>query len=351
MQQQQQDKILYAIIIISIGIFVAVFGSILWAPQRGVKLPVQLNGGDDDNQTNTSTSSGQSETLQNIPKGIFNYGGSTTWIPVHESVSDMITNDFPDFELRYTLPANGLPGSSTGVKMLLEGELSFSESSRPLKIKEYDEAKQRGFALEQVTIAIDGIAVAVNPNLNLPGLSVQQLQAIYTGQVTNWSELGGPDMPIKAFSKDPEASGTAKYFLESLLDADAYGANVEFVNETTPTLKQVIRDPGAIFYASAPEVVNQCSIYAMPIASRSQPDNFIATYEGPWRTGDACVAEANTVDKTIFRDGSYPLTRQLFVIIRVDGGRDEAAGRAYSDILLSPKGQELVQQAGFVGVR
>ena len=347
--QKPQDRFLYVIFLVSAGILAAMIGSALWNSQNGPKLT--LNNRDTNAQNEAIVSSGSSEPIQNTPTGVFNYGGSTTWIPIHAGVSAMITNDFPDFELRYTLPANGLPSSSTGLKMLLGGELSFAESSRPLKLEEYDEAKQRGFDLEQVTIAIDGIAVAVNPGIKLPGLSVQQLQAIYAGQVNNWSELGGPDIPIKAYSKDPETSGTAEYFLKSLLDADAYGNNVEFVQETTSTLKKVIRDPGGIFYASAPEVVDQCSIYAMPIAPLSQPNNFIPAYQSSWRTGDDCLAESNTVNKAVFRDGSYPLTRQLFVVVKVDSDRDEAAGRAYSDILLSPDGQEIVQQAGFVSVR
>ncbi|NEQ52594.1 MAG: solute-binding protein [Leptolyngbya sp. SIO3F4] len=351
--QQQQDKSFLVIILISVGLITAVFGAVLWTPQTSVKLPLQQNDREEEanNKPATSSSKLNPAAIKNVPNGIFNYGGSTTWIPVHETVNNLITDSFPEFELRYVLPANGLPGSSTGVKMLLEGELSFSESSRPLKVKEHDEAEKRGFKLEQVPIAIDGIAIAVSPDINLPGLSVDQLQKIYTGQIKNWAEVGGSDMPIRAYSKDPEKSGTAKYFLESLLDAEAYGESVEFVSETTPTLKRVISEPGGIFYASAPEVVKQCSTYALPIAPHGQPGNFIPAYEGSWRAGEDCLAKANTVDNTVFRDGSYPLTRRLFVIVKVDGDRDEDAGRAYSNILLSPEGQEMVQEAGFVGVR
>ncbi len=99
--------------------------------------------------------------------------------------------------------------------------MSFSESSRPLKPNEYEAAQQRGFGLEQVAAAIDGIALAVNPELGMDGLTVDQIKAIYTSQVTNWSELGGPDIPISAYSRSPEAAGTAKYFLDSIVDAEA----------------------------------------------------------------------------------------------------------------------------------
>lgn len=289
--------------------------------------------------------------VDNAPKGIFNYGGSTTWIPIHEPISNAIGESFPEFELRYTMPANGLPGSSSGIQMLLDQQLSIAESSRPLKTSEYETAQKRGFSLEQIEVAIDGIAVAVHPDLKLSGLSVDQLKQIYTGQVTNWSSLGGPDIPIKAYSKSPEKSGTAEYVLKSLLDADSYGSNVEYVSETTPTLRKVSSTPGSIYYASAPEVVNQCSIYAMPIAPHGEASNFISPYEGVWKTGEECLAQSNTVNKTVFREGKYPLTRQLFVIVRDDDTQNEAAGRFYSDVLLSPEGQTLVEQAGFISIR
>ena len=351
--QQQEDKSFIAIVgIIAVVLIFAGLGIFSGGLPQSKTSTAKSNQPKNVNaQQNSKNSSFKSIKTEDVPKGIFNYGGSTTWIPVHEAVGKAMGKSFPEFELRYTMPANGLPGSSSGVKMLLDEELSIAESSRPLKNSEYETAEQRGFSLEQVPIAIDGIAVAVHPDLKLPGLNVDQLRSIYTGQVTNWSSLGGPDVPIKAYSKSPEKSGTAKYVLESLLDADAYGSNVEYVSETTVTLRKVASTPGSIYYASAPEVVNQCSIYAMPIAPHSEAANFIAPYEGRWRTGQECLAQSNTVNKTVFRDGNYPLTRTLFVIVRDDNTENEVAGRFYSDLLLSPEGQDLVEQAGFVGIR
>ncbi|MFG6100721.1 PstS family phosphate ABC transporter substrate-binding protein [Leptothoe sp. EHU-05/26/07-4] len=352
--QQQQDRTLIVITLAGLGLIAGIFGLAAWmvGGRSGSSPVVRSNDGSSDVSAVSAADSGQLGGAENVPQGLYSYGGSTTWIPVHASVNAAITNAFPDFQLRYTLPSTDAPGSGTGIKMLLDGQLSFSESSRPLKEEEYQAAQQRGFSLEQIPAAIDGIALAVHPDLNLEkGLTIEQIQSIYTGAVANWSEVGGPDLPIKAYSRSPEAAGTAKYFLESVINADAYGENVVFVGDTTAGLRQVLGDRGGIYYASAPEIVNQCSIYAIPVASQEQPDNFIPPFAAPWRTGKACLNSANTVNQEGFRNGNYPLTRRLFVIVKADGGTDETAGRAYVNMLLSSEGQTLIEQAGFVPVR
>ncbi|NEQ50896.1 MAG: PstS family phosphate ABC transporter substrate-binding protein [Leptolyngbya sp. SIO3F4] len=353
--EQRQDKVLLSITLAGLGLIAAIFGLFAWLVGGGsFSGPTLKSSNSNDSGAKTApvpVSEEQLNTVQDVPEGLFNYGGSTTWIPVHESVNDAITNAFPEFQLRYTLPSTGAPGSGTGIKMLLDGQLSFSESSRPLKTKEYDEAQKRGFSLEQIPAALDGIALAVHPDLDLEGLTVAQIQNIYTNEVTNWSEVGGPDLPITAYSRSPEAAGTAKYFLDSIIDAESYGTDVVFVEDTTTGVRQVLDDKGGIYYASAPEIVNQCSIYAIPVASQDQPDNFIPPFADSWKTGQDCINQANTVNKTAFRDGAYPLTRRLFVIVKVDEAIDESAGRAYANMLLSPRGQTLVEEAGFVGIR
>ena len=353
--QQQQNRTLMVITLTGLGLIAGVFGLVTWLVGGQGSAPVvqQPSSSSLDNNATADTDAPDNSlaTTTNVPQGLFNYGGSTTWIPVHEAINNVIASTFPEFQLRYTLPSSGAPGSGTGIEMLLDGQLSFSESSRPLKDIEYQSAQQRGFSLEQIPAAIDGIALAVHPELGLEGLTVAQIQAIYTSQVTNWSELGGPDLPISAYSRSQEAAGTANYFLDSILNTGAYGENVIFVGDTTTGLRQVLSNRGGIYYASAPEIVNQCSIYAIPIAATNQPDNFIPPFAAPWRTGQECLEQKNTVNKDGFREGSYPLTRRLFVIIKIDGSNDETAGRAYVDMLLSAEGQTLIEQAGFIGVR
>jgi len=166
--------------------------------------------------------------VQNVPSGLFNYGGSTSWAPIRLLVDSAIQSARPEFRLRYVQPTGDSASSGTGIKILLEGKLTFAQSSRSLLDQEYNQAKQRGFSLEQIPIAIDGLAVAVNPNLNIQGLTLDQLKSIYTGKTTNWKELGGPDVPIKPYSRRTNAGGTVELFIEEILGSEKFGSNVEF---------------------------------------------------------------------------------------------------------------------------
>ena len=355
--ERQQSKVPFLITLAGLGVIASAFGLITWLAMGGSELALDQKEKNISNDNVPAVSAVPTQdppllgTVKDTPQGLFNYGGSTTWIPVHETTQAMIEETSPDFQLRYTLSSSEPPGSGTGIKMLLNGQLSFSESSRPLKPKEYDAAQQRGFKLEQIPVAIDGIALAVNPKLGMQGLSVTQIQSIYRGEVDNWSELGGPDIPLTAYSRSPESAGTAQYFLDSIVDAEAYGEDVIFVGDTTTGVQKVAKDRGGIYYGSAPEIINQCTIYAVPVASQDQPENFINPFDGIWRTGQNCINQANALNNEGFRSGDYPLTRRLFVIVKVDEGLDEAAGQAYADRLLSPRGQELIEAAGFVSIR
>ena len=151
--------------------------------------------------------------VQNVSTGIFSYGGSTAWAPIRLLIDSAIQAERPEFQLRYVEPNEGLTGSRTGIQMLLDDRLTFAQSSHSLLEQEYDRAKQRGFKLKQIPIAIDGIAVAVNPNLNVPGLTLDQLNSIYSGRIVNWQEVGGPDLEITPYSRPASTGGTAEFFL------------------------------------------------------------------------------------------------------------------------------------------
>ncbi|MHC5832068.1 MAG: phosphate ABC transporter substrate-binding protein, partial [Nostoc sp.] len=95
--------------------------------------------------------------VANLPEGTFNYGGSTTWAPIRKEADSILQNLCPRFVLRYTQPPSGEPGSGTGIRMLIDNQLAFSQSSRSVKAEENTEAKQKGFSLKEIPVAIDGI--------------------------------------------------------------------------------------------------------------------------------------------------------------------------------------------------
>ncbi|HTL89158.1 MAG TPA: substrate-binding domain-containing protein [Leptolyngbya sp.] len=279
--------------------------------------------------------------VQTVPPGIFNYGGSTSWAPIRLSVDSALQAARPEFRLRYIEPASGAPSSTSGIRMLLDGQVQFAQSSRPIAPQEQQEAQQKGFTLREIPIAIDGLAVAINPSLNLPGLSLGQLKTIYTGQVTNWHQVGGADLPITAFSRDPKSGGTVELFIDQVLNKQAFGASVQIISTTTEAIRKLAATPGGIYFASAPEIVPQCTVKSIPIA---RTDQFVAPYREPIAT---CPTR-NQINVKAFQNGTYPLTRNLSVIVKQEKGKEQQAGEAYANLLLTTPAQEAIAKAGFV---
>ncbi|KAB8329962.1 hypothetical protein SD80_032595 [Scytonema tolypothrichoides VB-61278] len=281
--------------------------------------------------------------VKNVPSGTFFYGGSTTFAPLRsQDIIDAINKAHPSFHLQYVHPPKKKPGSRTGIEMLLNDELSFAQSSDTLKPYELQAATKKGFELEQKAVAIDGIAIYVNLSLPIRGLTLEQVQQIFTGEITNWQQVGGPNLKITVFSRNPEAGGTVDFFQDTVLLGRDFGSFKE-VNNTTKSLQRVADTAGGIGYATASEVVNQKTVpvKVLPLA-RSANKPYVAPFSG---------TNIEKVNQLAFIDSSYPMTRKLYVIIKKDGGVNEEAGTAYANLLLSVEGQKLVEQAGFAPIR
>lgn len=287
--------------------------------------------------------------VQNVPTGVFSYGGSTVWAPVRLLVDSAVQSERPEFQLRYVDPDSGPPGSKTGIEMLLNDQLSFVQTARPLLDQEHKKAEQRGFRLEQVPVAIDGIAVAVHPSLTIPGLTLDQLSAIYRGQINNWQEVGGPNLDITPYSRPLSASGTVEFFQDIILEGQEFGKNVELIPTTTQALRRLAQNPGGIYYASAPEVVPQCLVKPLPIGRHSE--QFVAPYQQPLVSPTQCPNQRNQLNTEAFKTGRYPMTRYLYVVVKRNGQVEEQAGESYANFVLTSQGQELTAQAGFVRIR
>jgi phosphate transport system substrate-binding protein len=284
-----------------------------------------------------------------VPSGSFKYGGSTTWAPIREKVDSGLQLVWPDFKLQYTSPTTGTPGSGSGIRMLLNNELDFSQSSRALKVEEHGKAKRQGFDLKEIPVAIDGIAIVVNPQLDLPGLTIPQLKGIYTGEITNWQQVGGPNLAIVAYSRRVEDGGTVEFFADKVMATQEFGSTVDFIRTTTEAIQKVSKTPGSIYYASAPELVGQCTVKPLPLGR--QATELVPPYQGALVPEANCPAQRNQLNAAAFQTGQYPITRQLFVIVKQTGKADQQAGEAYASLLLTDQGQELIAKAGFVRIR
>jgi phosphate transport system substrate-binding protein len=279
--------------------------------------------------------------VPNVPQGLYLYGGAMASAALRsKSVLGELASAHPEFRLRYTDPLNIAPDSGMGINMVINGELSFAESFRPLKNSEYNLAKLRGFTLKQIPVALGGIAFYSHPSVKLAGLSINQMQKIFSGKLTNWQQLGGSNLPIVPISQDPDAKASTSFLLQGLPSSQRhFGRNVQFVRDTTAAIRKVASTPGAIGYGSQAIVVGQRTIHLLGLA-KGESKNYVQP-----------ITPYGTVNKQALLDGTYPLTRRIFVVIREDGELDELAGRAYVNMLLSNEGQKLVDQAGYLPIR
>lgn len=287
--------------------------------------------------------------VPNVPSGQFSYSGTPAWEPIRTDVQPLLQAAWTPFQLRYTQPNNGRPNSRTVISMLLNNELAFAQSSRKITKEEYEQATIRGFTLKEIPVALDGIAVAVHPTLKIPGLTITQLRDIYLGRVMNWKEVGGPDLLITVYSGRKGDGSTINFFRESVLRGENFGGNIQYISSTREALQQLASNTGGIYYASAPEIVRRCDVKALPLGLEANA--LVSPYKEPMIPFDCTQRQRNQVNPEAFTSGKYILSRPLTVVVKQNGKEEQRAGEAYSQLLLTTEGQELIKKTGFIGVR
>ncbi len=241
--------------------------------------------------------------------------GSTTILPIAEQAAEGYHKANPD---TYVL-VSGL-GSSAGIEAVMTGTGDIGTSSRDLKEEE------EGKGLVDIPVAFDGIAVIVNPSNPVNELTSVQLRSIFSGEISNWSEVGGLDRKIDLVNRD-EASGTREAFKKIVMTDDAPFDRSAVVLPGTGQVRDVVsRSEGAIGYISVGFVVPRFSsrrVKALPI--------------------DGVVPSRETVTSK-----EYPIARTLHFFTL---GEPEGLAKGYIDYVLSPEVQQgVVVDAGFVPV-
>ena len=221
----------------------------------------------------------------------------------------------------YGVPDGRPNGTNAGIKNLLEGRVLMAASSRPLKAQEI----QSG--LVGVPIARDALAVVVGVNNPFKGgLTMVQLRGIFQGKITNWSQVGGPDLPIRVINRAND-SGTQTFFQDAVLLGDSFGAEGEnFVtlerDETTPMLRAL--GSNGIGYSTVQQVANQRTVRIVAI------DGILPT------------------DVAATKSGLYPISRVVILVTKKDVS---PAIKEFIELAISPTGQKIVEQVGFIPVQ
>ena len=205
-------------------------------------------------------------------------------------------------------------GSGTGITAVSEGRCDIGLSSRSLK----DDEKASG--LVETVLAYDGIAVIVNPANGVEDLSLEQIAKIYTGEITNWSEVGGSDAEIVLIGREA-GSGTRSGF-EEIVEVKDKCLYRQELTSTGDVIAAVSQNPDAIGYASLASVKD--SVKALKVAGVAPSEETV-------------------------KDGTY-LIQRPFVLVTKEGVTLSPVAQAFFDYATGGEANDIITAAGVVPV-
>ena len=253
--------------------------------------------------------------------------GSDTIVNLALAWAEKYQGDHPDIRISVT---GG--GSGTGIASLINGTVDIANASRQIKQEEIDQAKSNGIDPLEHIIARDAIAVIVNPENPVNQLTLQQISDIYSGKISNWTEVGGEDRPIVRLSRETN-SGTHVYFLETVLrlgskeDKTLFSMDTLLLPSSEGIIAEVRQNPNAIGYDGLGYVPKDLKMIA------------IAKEAG----GEYVLPSIETVN-----DKTYAVARDLYMYTN---GEPTGAVKVYLDWIKSPEAQQIVADLGFVPVK
>jgi phosphate transport system substrate-binding protein len=216
-------------------------------------------------------------------------------------------------------------GSGTGISALINGTTDICDASRSMTASERNQLKGRfGSPGVEVRAARDGITIYVNQSNPIKQLSLGQLKGIFTGQITNWKQLGGSDARIVLYGRE-NSSGTYSFFKEHVLKNQDYASNCATLPGTAAIVNAVLKDARGIGYGGVGYLKG---VRAVPVSATDGGTPYMAT------------------EQTV-KSGTYPISRFLYLYLR---NRPTGALKAYIDWIISPEGQSVVKKAGYFTV-
>ncbi len=252
--------------------------------------------------------------------------GSDTIVNLALAWAERYHEFYPDMHIAVT---GG--GSGTGIAALINGTVDIANASRQIKPEELEAAGANGIEPVEFVIARDAIAIIVHLDNPVDHLTLRQISDIFSGKITNWSDVGGENRPIVLLSRETN-SGTHVYFLEEVIRLGREDDNTLFSPDTLllPSSEgigtEVRQNPNAIGYDGLGYVTPDMKT----IAIGANPD-------GPF--WEPSVATVNA--------GQYPIARDLYMYT---AGKPEAHIQTYLEWIRSPEAQKIVKELGFVPI-
>jgi phosphate transport system substrate-binding protein len=208
-------------------------------------------------------------------------------------------------------------GTGTGIEALIAGETDVCAASRTMRP---DEVKRlldnRSFLGLSVLTGKDALSVYLHPDNPVRNLSLDELKVIFSGEISNWKDVGGLDQDVHVISRQPN-SGTYLFFMEHVLFGESYDRSAKFVQNTSAVVREVAANPGGTGYGGM--------AYGQDVYH--------------------CRIEGVEPTKENVRNGTYPLARYLYLYT---AGPLEGEIKDFTDWVLSDDGQRVVEAAGYI---
>lgn len=240
--------------------------------------------------------------------------GSTTVLPIAQAAAEAYLSI--NSEINVSVSGGG---SGNGIKALIDGSTDIADSSRFIKDKEINLAIEKGIFPVPHRVGIDCIAPIVHPTNPLTDIPLAQLKSIYTGDITNWKELGGVNKRIVVISRDT-SSGTYEVWQEKVLDMQRVTPRALLQASNGAIAQAVSKNKYAIGYVGIGYL---------------NPDLKALTVNGVSATADHALS------------GEFPISRALFMFT---AGWPEGEVSRFLNFVGSPAGQKIVRDEGFVPI-
>lgn len=252
--------------------------------------------------------------------------GSDTEVQLVSTLVEAFAKTHPDASISV---AGG--GSAVGIAALINGESDITNASRQMKKEELEQARANNLDPQEYILARDGLSVIVHPDNTIATISLDQLGAIFRGDVTNWKDVGGTDAPIALYGRQ-STSGTFGFFRDTVVKGD-YASSMRQMEGSQAIVDAVQADRNGVGYVGV---------------------GYIKDAAGTAKTGINIVPVSATVgsvaysplDKNAVEQELYPIARRIYQYLPMPPMKGSLI-EAFLQFESSPEGQRIIEESGF----
>jgi len=215
-------------------------------------------------------------------------------------------------------------GSGVGITAIIEGTTDITQASRDMKASEIEQANAKGVNPVKTIVAYDGIAIIVNPSNPINQLTMDQLGKIFNGEIKNWKEVGGSDLPIGIYSRE-SSSGTYDFMKQNVLNNADFAKNAKYSSGNAAIVESISQDKTSIGYVGVAYAKQRSDVKILKVAKDANSTGYLPT-------------------KETVMGGTYPISRSLNFYTN---GEPAGEIKEFIDFVLGEEGKKIVEETGY----